>query len=765
MPQATRPVRGKASAGGRGMARSGSVKRLARSNSSSRLRPGQKGGPKGKAKPKARAGGQGAENVRVAVRVRPPNESERGQPMCVTTEEGAPVIEVDTEGTVPPKAGPKGRTPNSGAAKSPIQRYTFDHVFPPGSGNDELYSALGPSLLDSTLSGYHSTLFAYGQTGSGKTYSVSGDHVSPGIIPRLNTELFERMDTMKDEKHEFLVTLSYLELYKDSLRDLLSPSSNTPLEIREHPKLGIFVNGLTELVVESASDVMSLAQQAAQLRQVGSTDMNAQSSRSHTVFSLKVQQRQTETVKDTETVSTLVSKLSLVDLAGSESVKKTGAAGDRFQEGVAINSALLALGNVIHALSEQARSKSRGRGPSQAAFIPYRNSKLTRLLQESLGGNARTTMLATVSPSRVQCQETLGTLGFARRAKIITNSVKKNEDESATVIASLREEIETLRAQLQGGAGQGQGEMDTSHAERMQRYMVALEHAKRQSWRQRQKQAASDRAERLAALTEAGLYDTVVTGIRDAAEIAAKDIAALTSELDRLKHTLSEARQAQADCERNLKEAQEGTGMGIKEATAALKKAKAKSAKAKAAVTDIAQRIRARRADKNAAGAFMKHDQEYRETVAQRERETVQKEHEQALREEEASLMQQDRPDVVSVAMYTTQELRHLQVNAQCRTLRHACKEREREVERLRDLVAKAEELVALRRRQIPLMEAAGARQGREERREELEREKERMRVAEAELQEEKERNASLASALREIGQEPQEGAEAAAIR
>lgn len=257
-----------------------------------------------------------------------------------------------------------------------------------------------------------------GQTGSGKTWSMQGgDGDVQGIIPRFSFNLFERIgkETAKHPTMQFLVTASYFEIYNEVIFDLLDPGAKKKggkgLEIKEHPALGVYVKGLQEIVIDSAKRLQDIIDQGMGHRTVASTQMNADSSRSHSVFIVTLRQKDTE-----DETKNVFSKVNLVDLAGSERVKSTGASGAVLKEGANINKSLMELGNVINALVEQSKGK-------KGTFIPYRNSKLTRVLQESLGGNSITAMLAAISPADVNFDETLSSLKYANRAKAIKVSI------------------------------------------------------------------------------------------------------------------------------------------------------------------------------------------------------------------------------------------------------------------------------------------------------------------------------------------------------
>uniref|UniRef100_A0A452VAI9 Kinesin family member 13B n=1 Tax=Ursus maritimus TaxID=29073 RepID=A0A452VAI9_URSMA len=277
--------------------------------------------------------------------------------------------------------------------------------------------------------------------GSGKSYTMMGTADQPGLIPRLCSGLFERTQKEENEEQSFKVEVSYMEIYNEKVRDLLDPKgSRQTLKVREHNVLGPYVDGLSKLAVTSYKDIESLMSEGNKSRTVAATNMNEESSRSHAVFKITL----THTLYDVKsgTSGEKVGKLSLVDLAGSERATKTGAAGDRLKEGSNINKSLTTLGLVISALADQSAGKNKNK------FVPYRDSVLTWLLKDSLGGNSKTAMVATVSPAADNYDETLSTLRYADRAKNIVNHAVVNEDPNARIIRDLREEVEKLREQL-----------------------------------------------------------------------------------------------------------------------------------------------------------------------------------------------------------------------------------------------------------------------------------------------------------------------------
>ncbi|KAI6071997.1 Kinesin-like protein KIF13B isoform X3 [Aix galericulata] len=327
--------------------------------------------------------------------------------------------------------------------------FAYDHCFwsmdesvkEKYAGQDVVFKCLGENILQNAFEGYNACIFAYGQTGSGKSYTMMGTADQPGLIPRLCSGLFERAQKEENEEQSFKVEVSYMEIYNEKVRDLLDPKgSRQSLKVREHSVYGPYVDGLSKLAVASYKDIESLMSEGNKSRTVAATNMNEESSRSHAVFKIIL----THTLYDVQsgTSGEKVGKLSLVDLAGSERATKTGAAGDRLKEGSNINKSLTTLGLVISALADQAAGKNKNK------FVPYRDSVLTWLLKDSLGGNSKTAMVATVSPAADNYDETLSTLRYADRAKNIVNHAVVNEDPNARIIRELREEVEKLREQL-----------------------------------------------------------------------------------------------------------------------------------------------------------------------------------------------------------------------------------------------------------------------------------------------------------------------------
>ncbi|KAH6569061.1 hypothetical protein BASA62_005099 [Batrachochytrium salamandrivorans] len=309
---------------------------------------------------------------------------------------------------------------NTGPGAFGSTTYTFDHIFGQDSVTTDVYNTLAADLVESCMTGVNGTIFAYGQTSSGKTHTMMGDRSEPGIILLAISNVFRYISMNQD--NEFLLRVSYLEIYNEIIRDLLDPA-NVNLKIHETANRDIFVGNLSENVVSSASQGN---------RHIGETNMNDKSSRSHTIFKMVVESR-SRTDKGN---SVRVSQLNLVDLAGSERVGHTGAEGIRLKEGGHINKSLLTLSTVIGKLSDGGDKR----------HIPYRDSKLTRILQPSIGGNANTAIICTITRAYLHSDETHSTLRFASRAKTITNKPHIVSDE--TLLKRYRREIEELKKQL-----------------------------------------------------------------------------------------------------------------------------------------------------------------------------------------------------------------------------------------------------------------------------------------------------------------------------
>ena len=294
-------------------------------------------------------------------------------------------------------------------------------------------------IIENVMEGYNGTIFAYGQTGTGKTFTISGVPKDPelkGIMARSFETIFKSIEC--DSKKQYLVRASYLEIYNEEIRDLLSKNGQNKLDLKEKDNT-VYVKDLSTFVVKTPEDMMEVFNEGVVNRHVGQTDMNEQSSRSHSIFSITIES--SETGLDGKS-HIRVGKLNIVDLAGSERQSKTKAEGDRLKEGIKINLSLSTLCHVISSLTDP-----------KCTFVPYRDSKLTRLLQDSLGGNTKTVMIANIGPADYNTDETLSTLRYASRAKAIQNKPHINEDPKDTMIREFQEEIARLKTELEQFSG------------------------------------------------------------------------------------------------------------------------------------------------------------------------------------------------------------------------------------------------------------------------------------------------------------------------
>ncbi|XP_033639651.1 kinesin-like protein KIF28P [Asterias rubens] len=454
-----------------------------------------------------------AENVKVAVRVRPFNEREKKMDAnCIIKMHGN-----TTEITDPSN--------KQGAPK----KFTFDQSYwshdgykegpdgylepfngkSPYADQKRVFKDLGLTVLENAWKGYNCCMFAYGQTGSGKSYSVVGYGANKGIVPETCEKLFNGIDESKrtadkSKEQEFQVFVSMLEIYNEQVRDLLNPTSfkvKGGLKVREHPQKGFYVESQSIFPVKSYDDINGRINEGTRNRTIASTNMNATSSRAHTIVSIKFVQKGKN---DTGQNMTKTSIINLVDLAGSERVDSTGATGDRLKEGAAINQSLSSLGNVIKALADQGLGK-------KGIRVPYRDSKLTMLLKNALGGNSKTIMIAALSPADVNYDETLSTLRYADRAKAIKTKAIVNESPTDKLIRELKEENARLMKELQAKGGvvggqeaimQGVPEEEVEGLkkvleEQLQRNQQEMDSMK-QSWEQRLKEVQSAQEEKLA---------------------------------------------------------------------------------------------------------------------------------------------------------------------------------------------------------------------------------------------------------------------------
>nr|XP_009787508.1 PREDICTED: chromosome-associated kinesin KIF4A isoform X5 [Nicotiana sylvestris] len=394
--------------------------------------------------------------VKVAVHIRPliGDEKLQGCKDCVSVVPNKPQVQIGTHS------------------------FTFDHVYgSTASPSAAMYEECVAPLVDGLFQGYNATVLAYGQTGSGKTYTMGTgfkDGFQTGLIPQVMNSLFNKVEALKHQA-EFQLHVSFIEIHKEEVRDLLDAISvnrsettnghngkvaipgKPPIQIRESSNGVITLAGSTERSVRTLKEMADCLEQGSLSRATGSTNMNNQSSRSHAIFTITVEQMRKTSSNDGHsnecmTEEYLCAKLHLVDLAGSERAKRTGSDGLRFKEGVHINKGLLALGNVISALGDEKKRK-------EGVHVPYRDSKLTRLLQDSLGGNSRTVMIACISPADINAEETLNTLKYANRARNIQNKPVINRDPVSSEMLKMRQQLEYLQAELCARGGGASSEI------------------------------------------------------------------------------------------------------------------------------------------------------------------------------------------------------------------------------------------------------------------------------------------------------------------
>ncbi|XP_062586138.1 kinesin-like protein KIF3A [Saccostrea cucullata] len=378
--------------------------------------------------------------VQVCVRCRPLNDKEKEQSctQCVKVDE--------VRGTIVVKP------PNAGSGDPP-KTFTFDTVFDTNCKQVDVYNKTARPIVECVLEGYNGTIFAYGQTGTGKTFTMEGVRSVPelrGIIPNSFAHIFGHIAKAEGDTR-FLVRVCYLEIYNEEVRDLLGKDQSARLEVKERPDVGVYVKDLSAFSVNNADDMDRIMTIGNKNRHVGATNMNLHSSRSHAIFTVTIEC--SEKYPDGKQ-HVRVGKLHLVDLAGSERQAKTGATGQRLKEATKINLSLSTLGNVISSLVD-----------GKSTHIPYRNSKLTRLLQDSLGGNSKTAMIANIGPADYNYDESISTLRYANRAKNIQNKAKINEDPKDALLRQFQKEIDELRKQLEEGSDYESGESEEEESE------------------------------------------------------------------------------------------------------------------------------------------------------------------------------------------------------------------------------------------------------------------------------------------------------------
>lgn len=454
-----------------------------------------------------------AESVKVAVRVRPFNsrETQRNAKLIIGMNGNTTIIKD------PANAGDEGRKFAFDFSYWSHDEFTEGadgYLSPNGAKYADqkvVFEDLGRGVLANAWKGYNVSLFAYGQTGSGKSYSMVGYGANKGIVPVSSETLFTEIEAKRENAakgEEYQVTFSMLEIYNEQVRDLLNPKSNVKggLKVREKPGKGFYVEQLTAAAVNSYAEIEAKEQEGTRNRTVAATAMNATSSRAHTIVAINFTQKAPNEAGESMTKQATIN---LVDLAGSERAESTGATGDRLKEGSAINKSLSALGNVIKALADQSTGKAN-------VMVPFRDSTLTRLLKNALGGNSKTIMIAALSPADINYEETLSTLRFADRAKAIKTTATVNESPTDKLIRELKEENaklmemlkkggvppEMLAAQADGGGGGGDSQEEVEEMRKqmeaeMKKNQEEME-AMKLSWEERMKEQNNANAQKLA---------------------------------------------------------------------------------------------------------------------------------------------------------------------------------------------------------------------------------------------------------------------------
>lgn len=382
-------------------------------------------------------------SIQVAVRIRPPNKRENDTDVITSTANNNVYL----------------KNPEDKKKKT----FGFDFTYDLNSTQDDVFADVGNKVVENVFKGYNTCVFAYGQTGTGKSYVMMGNDQNVGLIPRICQTLFDKQENhnginVGNATVTYKIELSYLEIYSEEVYDLLSKTGKQ-LKVREHPILGPYVDSLSQILVDDYKNIKKFIDQGNKERATASTLMNNKSSRSHAILTLYF----TQLIDEPELGKTreIVSKINLVDLAGSERVEISGVTGINFKEAININKSLSVLGNVINKLATESvkqdvkttvkkvtKLKKTKSVKKLADHIPFRESVLTWILKESLGGNSRTYMIATISPSSINYNESLNTLRYAYNAKQIINTIKINEDPNDKLIRVLKDELATLRSQL-----------------------------------------------------------------------------------------------------------------------------------------------------------------------------------------------------------------------------------------------------------------------------------------------------------------------------
>ena len=505
--------------------------------------------------------------------------------------------------------------------------FTFEHCYFLESKTDHVYKDIGDSLVRRTLEGYHSTILAYGQVGSGKTHTLTGSLEEPGLLTLVSQALAKIVDEASKDK-QFFMTVSFAEISDDSVKDLLNPSGRD-LKIRKHPQIGTYIDDLAEIAVNTHEDIIRLHEQGNKVSKYTVSDFETSRAKASTVFSLMFEQR----AKGKQNTAGLTSKITFVDLAGSNHVGQS-------EDSVFVSKSIASLSSVVTALSDPSSS------------VPqYRDSALTKLLQDCLSGNSFTTLLATISPSDADYYETLSTLQVATMMQNVKTTPQKNESDTTAVIAELRDKINRLRDKVAGVSGTVANSPDPNDVERMEELIKDLQIAKLQTWEEKERLSDMYEEERRHHLSNKGILDWVLDSMKKESKEIQQKLATLQKEKDKLMIDYKEKRKVVDDLKDVLqnmitdysklteagkagddegkKKVQEIHGLkeNLKQESEALKKVKQQ-------LKDIQEKQKSEKEDAKSQTSGMKGNWELRQKLETEQRDKLEKENQATLADE-----------------------------------------------------------------------------------------------------------------------------------